>query len=132
MAQISTDFADYCCELLASLGPCRAKRMFGGWGISCDGLTIAILADLGEGDTLWLKATDESRTLYEQAGCRRFSYTAKGMVRGLNYYSAPTEAMESPALMRDWARLAWQAAVQAHGKASAPKTPRKSARKPPR
>jgi hypothetical protein len=29
-----TAFADYCCELLASVGPCERKRMFGGFGIS--------------------------------------------------------------------------------------------------
>ena len=42
------DFADYCCELLQSAGPCTAKRMFGGWGISVDRLTFALIADLGD------------------------------------------------------------------------------------
>lgn len=113
MASISSGFADYCCELLYSLGPCRAKRMFGGWGISCEGLTVAILADLGDGDTLWLKASDTSRAEFEAEGCKRFSYTAKGMERGINYYSAPADAMESPALMQPWARLALEAALAA-------------------
>ena len=45
MAIQNSDFADYCCELLSDLGPCVAKRMFGGWGISVDGLTVAILAN---------------------------------------------------------------------------------------
>lgn len=113
MATISSGFADYCCELLACLGPCKAKRMFGGWGISVDGLNVAILANLGGGDTLWLKATDESRAQFEAAGCQRFTYTAKGRERSANYYSAPADAMESPALMRDWAQLALQAALAA-------------------
>ena len=39
-------FADYCCELLASAGPCRAKRMFGGWGISIDTTNIYVEIDL--------------------------------------------------------------------------------------
>lgn len=85
--------------------------MFGGWGISCEGLTVAILADLGDGDTLWLKASDTSRVVFEAEGCKRFSYTAKGMERGINYYSAPADAMESPALMQPWARLALEAAL---------------------
>ncbi|WP_138514393.1 TfoX/Sxy family protein [Rhodoferax bucti] len=126
MASISSGFADYCCELLSSLGPCRAKRMFGGWGISCEGLTVAILADLGDGDTLWLKASDTSRTVFEAEGCKRFSYTAKGMERGINYYSAPAEAMESPALMQPWARLALEAALAAR------KPPPVRRAKPPR
>lgn len=126
MASISSGFADYCCELLSSLGPCRAKRMFGGWGISCEGLTVAILADLGDGDTLWLKASDTSRAVFEAEGCKRFSYTAKGMERGINYYSAPADAMESPALMQPWARLALEAALAAR------KPPSVRRAKPPR
>ena len=46
---MNRQFADYCCELLSTQGPCVAKRMFGGWGISVDGLTFAIIADLGGG-----------------------------------------------------------------------------------
>ena len=56
MAFTTSDFAQYCCELLDSTGPCIAKRMFGGWGISTGGLTLAIVADLRAGETLWLKA----------------------------------------------------------------------------
>ena len=48
----NTNFADYCCDLLASAGRCIPKRMLGGFGISTDGLTIAILADLGDGEKL--------------------------------------------------------------------------------
>jgi len=54
-------FAHYCCELLGSIGPCTARRMFGGFGISTDGLNIALVLDLGQGDTLWLKADAQSR-----------------------------------------------------------------------
>ena len=108
---IDQSFADYSCELLQSAGPCVARRMFGGWGISVDGMTIAILANLGEGDTLWLKASDESRHRFEAEGCARFTYPVQGQPKSMNYYSAPAEAMESPALMQPWARLALEAAL---------------------
>lgn len=113
MATVHSEFAQYCCDLLSSVGPCVAKRMFGGWGISTDGLTLAILANLGEGETLWLKADELSRAQFEAAGCARFTYTAKGKARGINYYSAPADAMESAALMAPWARLSLQAALAA-------------------
>ncbi len=112
MASSDPEFAQYCCELLASAGPCRARRMFGGWGISVEDLSIAILADLGEGDTLWLKADEATRAEFEAAGCRRFSYLAKGQPKSMNYYAAPSDAMESPPLMRPWARLALEAALR--------------------
>lgn len=112
MATQASEFVQYCCELLASAGPCRARRMFGGWGISTDGLTIAILANLGTGETLWLKADENTRTQFEAAGCRRFTYATKKGDRSVNYYSAPDDAMESPAVMAHWARLALQAALE--------------------
>ncbi len=133
MASSDPEFSQYCCELLASAGPCRARRMFGGWGISVAGLSIAILVDLGDGDTLWLKADEASRAEFEAAACKRFTYLAKGQPKSMNYYAAPSEAMESPALMRPWARLALEAALRAHAakpvKRAAAKTPKP---KPPR
>lgn len=113
----SRDFADYCCELLASAGPCVARRMFGGWGVSIDGLTIAIIADLGSGEKLWLKADDESIARFEAARCERFSYASHKagveVQRSMNYYSAPEEALESTHAMAPWARLALDNAVKA-------------------
>lgn len=103
------DFADHCCELLSGIGPCVARRMFGGWGISTEGLNIAIIA----WETLYLKASPESEPLWRAAGCEPFTYEAKGKPLQLRYYSAPAEAMDSPALMLPWARLALQAALAA-------------------
>lgn len=111
------DFAHYCCELLGSVGPCTAKRMFGGFGISTDGLTIAIIADLGSGQTLWLKASEATRGVFEAEGCARFTYPVKGVPKSMNYYAAPAEALESPGLMLPWARLALEAAVEARANA---------------
>ncbi len=120
---INTDFANYCCDLLRSAGPCVAKRMFGGYGISTDGLTIAILTDLGDGEKLWLKGDELTRSRYEAAGGQIFSYPAKGIPRSMNYFSSPMEAMDSPDAMRPWAALALECALRA--RAAKPKTPRK-------
>lgn len=132
MATAPSDFALYCCEILSSAGACTAKRMFGGWGISTDGLTIAIIADLGSGEKLWLKASDENRHQWEAAGCERFTYSAsKGgepVSRGMNYYSAPEDAMDSPHAMAAWARMALQAALVAK---NTKKAPRKAVKKVP-
>lgn len=107
------EFANYCCDLLACAGRCIPKRMFGGFGISTDGLTIAILADLGDGEKLWLKSDDSTRSRYEAAGCKIFTYPAKGVPRSMNYFSSPEEAMDSPDAMRPWAALALDCALRA-------------------
>ena len=113
MAAPPNEFARYCCDLLIKAGPCVARRMFGGYGISTDGITLALLADLGAGEKLWLKADEASRPLFEAAGCERFVYMAKGKTMSMNYYSAPDDAMESPQQMAGWARLALEAALKA-------------------
>ncbi|MES2415317.1 MAG: TfoX/Sxy family protein [Pseudomonadota bacterium] len=117
MATSKNEFADYCCELLSVVGPCRARRMFGGFGISTDGLTFALVADLGGGEVLWLKADADTRAQFEAAGCQRFSYSmnrnGRQAMHSLNYYSAPEEAMESQHLMLPWARLSLQSALKA-------------------
>ena len=102
-------FADYCCDLLSTQGRCVAKRMFGGWGISVEGLTFAIIADLGGGDKLWLKADEVCRTRFEAAGCERFVYVGKSKTASMGYYTAPEEAMDSHDAMLPWARLSLNA-----------------------
>ncbi|MBK6293125.1 MAG: TfoX/Sxy family protein [Rhodoferax sp.] len=132
MSASKNDFALYCCDLLAAAGPCVAKRMFGGFGISTDGLTLAIVADLGGGEKLWLKADEDCRAQFEAAGCARFIYQAKGKPMGMNYYSAPEEAMESPALMAPWARLSLACALKARAaKIKPPARSKPAAAKPP-
>ena len=118
---ISKDFADYCCELLSGVGNTTAKRMFGGWSIYVDGLSIAWIIDLtpkgtGNNEKLYLKASNETRAQYEDAGCQRFIYEAKGLEKSVNYYTAPDEAMESPDAMLPWARLAFSCALAANTK----------------
>ena len=113
MTAHTNEFAEYCCELLSTAGPCVARRMFGGYSISTDGLTLAILADLGQGEKLWLKASPDSIPMFESAGCERFTYLVKGKSQSMGYYSVPDEAMESAQEMEPWALLALQAALAA-------------------
>ena len=87
--------------------------MFGGAGISTGGLTFALLADLGQGEKLWLKAGGDTSAAFEAAGCEPFIYKGKGKAVKMNYYSAPEEAMESSQLMAPWARLALDCALKA-------------------
>jgi DNA transformation protein and related proteins len=115
------DFADYCCDLLGSLGEVQAKRMFLGWGLSVDGLTVAVIA----WDTLYLKANAQTQPHFAAASCRVFEHEAKGVTRRMQYYTAPESALDSRAGMQPWAALAMQAAVAARKPVKAAK-PRKT------
>ena len=118
-------FVDHCLELLAPLGQVRARRMFGGHGLYIDDLFVAIIAF----ERLYLKADADSRPRFAAAGCEPFVYDAKSKAVTMSYWSAPPQALESPALMEPWARLAIAAALQARSLKTPPRTAR---RKPPR
>lgn len=115
-------FVAHCLELLAPLGTPRARRMFGGHGLYVDELFVALIAF----DRLYLKADAQTRGHFEAAGCAPFVYDGQGRSVTMGYYTAPEDAMESPALMQPWARLALEAALRAR----AAKKPAARARRP--
>jgi len=106
---VRADFANYCSELLSSAGRVHGKRMFGGYGLYVDDIFVAIIA----GETLYLKADEQTQQRFADAGCTRFEYTARGKQHATSYWSVPAEAMDSAEAMTPWARLAIEAAVRA-------------------
>ena len=103
------EFTQHCCELLSAVGPVRSRAMFGGRGIYVDELFVAVIA----GEQLNLKVDALTQPQFEAAGCVPRRYRKDEEWRALGYFSAPEEAMGSPALMQDWARLAVAAALRA-------------------
>ncbi len=115
------EFVTHCMELLSPLGSVRSRRMFGGHGFYVDDLFLALIAF----DRLYLKADAQTRPRFEAAGCEPFVYDGQGKSVTLGYFTAPEDAMESPALMQPWARLALEAALRARAAKKAPTKPRK-------
>jgi len=111
-------------ELLASLGPVRVRRMFGGFGLYVDDVFMALVI----GEELYLKADDATRARFESAGGRPFAYEGNGKTVTVNYWTVPADALESPALMLPWARLAFEAGLRAR----AAKDPKRSVNRPRR
>jgi DNA transformation protein and related proteins len=104
------NFVTYCCELLSAGGRVTPRRMFGGFGLACEEMNIALIIS----DVLYLKVDAQSRAEFERAGCEPFRYDKKtGEVAVMSYFTVPPEAMESPAEMALWARLAMGAARRA-------------------
>jgi DNA transformation protein and related proteins len=102
-------FVDHCQELLAPLGAVRSRRMFGGHGLYVDDIFVALIAF----ERLYLKVDASTRAQFEAEGCEPFIYDKNGQALSLGYFSAPQDAMDSPALMLPWARLALEAALRA-------------------
>lgn len=115
-------FVTHVLELLAALGSVSARRMFGGHGIYCDGLFIAIVLD----EVLYLKADDRSRADFERAGCEMFSYSRQGRMAKLNFYRAPEDTLDAPQHMLPWGKKALAAALRA--RAAKPAAPNATGR----
>ena len=116
------ELVDHCLELLGALGPARTRRMFGGHGFYVDDVFIALIAQ----GRLYLKTDDDSRPQFAAEGGVPFAFTGKaGEAVVTGYWSAPDAAMESPALMLPWARLAMRSALRA-ANSKRPAKPRKA------
>ncbi len=102
------EFATHIVDLLEAFGPCEARRMFGGFGIFHQGLMFGLIAD----GSLYLKADDESRALFEAEGCDAFTYYKKDKPYQLSYYLAPEAFFEDSEHCLRWARLAFDAALR--------------------
>lgn len=114
------EFASHCLELFSPLGRAGAKKMFGGHGLYVDDVCIALILN----EQLYLKADATTRHAFEAAQGQPFVYQAKGRDVRVNFWTPPAEALESPALMLPWARLAMEAALRARLNKSSRKAPR--------
>ncbi len=103
------ELARHCAELLQPLGQVRTRRMFGSHGIYINDLFVAIIAF----ERLFLKADAQTRAAFEAVGSDPFVYDSAERKVTLAYWTVPADAMESPALMQPWARLAMDAALRA-------------------
>ncbi|MFC3208483.1 TfoX/Sxy family protein [Aquamicrobium soli] len=97
-------------ELFESLGRVSVRRLFGGKGIYCDGVIIAIVLR-GE---LLLKGDDEVAADYEAVGARRWVYTHSrhGRQVAMPYWTVPESALDDADEMAAWARKAYEAGLR--------------------
>jgi len=101
--------------------------MFGGHGLYVGDLFVALIAF----ERLYVKVDANTRPHFEAAGCAPFVYEGQGAPVTMSYWSVPPEALESPALMQPWGRLALQAALAAQA-AKAAKAAKGAKAAPPR
>lgn len=100
---------DYLRESFETLGVVRIKRMFGGAGVSVDGLNIGFCGD----GVVYLKADALSAADFDAEGLEHLIYNKAGVPMAMSYRRAPDAAYDEPALMAEWGALAMAAAVRA-------------------
>ncbi len=100
-------------EALEPLGAVTMRKMMGAATLYLDGVIFAVL-DEGE---LWFKADAESASVWDEAGCERFTFTSKdGRVEVMNYRRAPSDVYDDAEAMQHWAALAVEAGLRGAAK----------------
>lgn len=111
---MSPEFRDYLIDMLRPLGPVTARAMFGGGGLYLDGVIFAIVFD----DVLFLKADDETKAAFEDRGMTPITYEREGRdeLVEMSYWEAPSELLDDPDALCEWAERAWRTARRVSGK----------------
>jgi len=104
-----SEFVEFVIEQLAPYGECRARAMFGGYGIYQRDTMFAIIVD----EQLYFKADAITRDEFAERGLNPFTYASRGKTITMQYYEAPPEVFEETEAMQYWAQLAIQAALRA-------------------
>ena len=112
------EFLEHVVESMSAFGPIERKAMFGGWGLYHGGLFFALIAE----NVLYLKVDAENQPAFDALGLRPFVYESRlGEKTSMHYHEAPEEALESPAVMAEWARRSYAAALRATTARPAPR-----------
>lgn len=106
------EFVNYVVDLMQSIGPVRAKGMFGGHGIFLEELMFGLIAD----GILYLKADKETENEFNEKGLEQFTYYKKRKELKMSYYQAPEETLEDIEEMNTWATKAYNVALRAASK----------------
>ncbi len=106
------EFVSYVVELMQSIGPVRARAMFGGHGVFLEQLMFGLVAD----SVLFLKVDKENESHFKARGLEAFTYIKKGKEYKMSYYQAPEEVLDDVEEMNYWANLAYSAALRAASK----------------
>lgn len=89
-------------DVLAHIPNITSKKMFGGYSLYLDGAIFAIITSDEE---LRFKASEETKTKYEELGGTQFIYTGHKNKKPtpMPYWIVPEEILEDRERIADWA-----------------------------
>ena len=103
----SPEYAAYVLDQLSGAGTITSRKMFGGVGVSVDGVFCAIISST---NTFYLRVGPNNIEDFQQAGMQKFT---GGKGAGMPYYEVPDEVLEESSSLDDWAARAKEAAQAA-------------------
>jgi DNA transformation protein len=113
----SNEYLQYILEQLSGLARVTSLRMFGGFGLYCDGLFFGLIFT----DTLYFKVDDKNRGDYESRGMARFKPYADKPHLSMSYYEVPVDVLEDSEQLVAWARRSVDASLSSAKETPIPK-----------
>ncbi len=96
-------------DLFAPFGKITVRRMFGGEGLFRDGLMFGLVDD----ERIFFKTNEETRSRFIAEGRGPFTYQMKkGEGILTSYYELPDRLYDDPDELAEWARAAFEVALQ--------------------
>jgi DNA transformation protein len=102
-------FKDGVVNHLNQVAPVTARAMFGGYGLYCEGLMFALIAD----ETLYFKVDAVNQSHFTEAGMGPFTYYRNGKAMAMSYYQLPPSLYSDLGLLHDWVEASVGAARRA-------------------
>lgn len=100
-------FKEFVLDQLSALPDVRARAMFGAHGLYSGENFFGIL-DEGR---LFFKTDAQSQAYYTTRGMSPIAYKSKGRLVTMNFYEVPSDVLEQPQELAEWARRAIQVAA---------------------
>jgi DNA transformation protein len=107
----SDSFAEFLREQLAPLGRITTRRMFGKTGVFCDGVMLAMVTRVDDGNRAAFKEAEAFPPL---------NYEKQGSLIDLSFWRAPERLFDEPDELVEWARTALAAARRVAAKNKRP------------
>ena len=92
--------------------------MFSGAGVYRDGVFFALATSDGG---IYLKCDSEIEQRFRDGGSRPFTYGRDTRKVTMSYWSLPEAALDDPDALKEWAELAYQAALRSPSKTRKPR-----------
>jgi DNA transformation protein len=83
--------------------------MFAGAGVYLDGVMFALATSDGD---IYLKSDEETEARFRAGGSKPFVYSRDRRKVTMSYWSLPSEAIDDSDALKEWAALAYQAALR--------------------
>ncbi|HEY3638673.1 MAG TPA: TfoX/Sxy family protein [Rhizomicrobium sp.] len=103
-----TQFQTFLEELFSGFGPIELRAVFGFQGIYRGEIMFGLLAD----ERVFLKTGDSNRAAFASEGAKPLHYHLRGKDVALSYYELPPRLYDDPEEAAEWARKAYEVAVQ--------------------